>query len=151
MTGTLFHLALLISLIVFAGWEIALRVHIIPLFFCFPIAFTINRIGQHYNIDPSRPANWSSLVPGSWFTRFLFLWSNFHLEHHYFPRVPFYNLTRLHKALLPFYKEQGIEPHTYGELLWHYFVKNRKAHTDWRQPADSDAGSTPQAAEPAAT
>ena len=32
----------------------ALRTSIIPVFFVFPIAFTLNRLGQHYDIDPDR-------------------------------------------------------------------------------------------------
>lgn len=132
ITGTLFHVALLGSLLAFAGGWIALRVYVLPLFVFFPIAFTLNRLGQHYDIDPERPANWSTLVPGNPFWRLLFVWANFHIEHHYFPRVPFYNLTRLHRALLPFYEAERIPARGYGELLWAWLGKNRRAHTDWR-------------------
>ena len=31
---------------------------------------------------------------GHWFWDFAFLNSNYHLEHHYFPGVPFYRLPR---------------------------------------------------------
>ena len=58
----------------------------------FPVAFTLNRLGQHYDIDPADPAKWSTLVKRSWFWDYAFLFSNYHLEHHYFPGVPFYNL-----------------------------------------------------------
>ena len=34
------------------GFYAALRTSIIPVFFVFPIAFTLNRLGQHYDIDP---------------------------------------------------------------------------------------------------
>ena len=50
-------------------------------------------------IDPSDPAKWSTLMRASWFWDHAFLFSNYHLEHHYFPRVPFYNLPRLHRLL----------------------------------------------------
>ena len=62
---------------------------------------------------------------------FLFLYSNYHLEHHYFPSVPFYNLRRLHLALRPFYEREGIRAHTYREIVWGWFVLNRAPHTDW--------------------
>ena len=32
---------------------------------------------------------------GHWFWDFLFLNSNYHLEHHYFPGVPFYRLPQV--------------------------------------------------------
>ncbi len=32
---------------------------------------------------------------------------NYHLEHHLFPRVPWYNLPRLHRLLLPEYRKAG--------------------------------------------
>ena len=61
----------------------------------FPVAFTLNRLGQHYRIDPSDPRKWSTRVDGNPAWHFLFLWSNHHIEHHYYPRVPFYNLRKL--------------------------------------------------------
>ena len=78
----------------------------IPVFFVFPIAFTLNRLGQHYDIDPDDPAKWGTLMRGSWFWDFAFLNSNYHLEHHYFPGVPFYHLPALQRALKPFYVER---------------------------------------------
>ena len=63
-----------------------------------------------------------------------FLWSNYHLEHHYFPRVPFYNLRRLHFMLQPFYAEFGVRPTTYRRLLWGWFVLNKPPHADWSAP-----------------
>ena len=76
------------------------------MFFIFPIAFTLNRLGQHYDIDPADPAKWGTLMRGHWFWDFAFLNSNYHLEHHYFPGVPFYRLPRLQRALVPFYEQQ---------------------------------------------
>src|SRR6185295_19313141 len=102
----------------------ALRVYVVPVFLVFPIAFTLNRLGQHYWIDPQKPANWSTLVKSSPFWNFAFLNSNFHLEHHYFPGVPLYRLPALHRLLQPFYREQGMRAHGYGELLWNWFVLN---------------------------
>ena len=36
-----------------------LRVQIVPYFLVFPVAFTLNRLGQHYDIDPTHPLKWS--------------------------------------------------------------------------------------------
>ena len=52
------HLAVLAAIWFFAGGGAALRAYVIPVFFVFPIAFTLNRLGQHYDIDPDDPAKW---------------------------------------------------------------------------------------------
>lgn len=126
-----FHLSLFALTVWLGGWAIAWKLYIVPVFFIFPIAFALNRLGQHYNIDPADPAEWSTLVKSSWFWNATFLFSNFHLEHHYFPSVPFYNLPRLQKLLLPFYEKRGIRARGYGELVWGWLVLNRKPHSDW--------------------
>ena len=77
------------------------------MFFIFPIAFTLNRLGQHYDIDPTDPAKWGTLMRGHWFWDFAFLNSNYHLEHHYFPGVPFYRLPALQRALVPVLRAQA--------------------------------------------
>src|SRR5204863_4408488 len=113
--GLLFH---------FGGLGPMLRVQIVPYFLVFPVAFTLNRLGQHYNIDPTHPLKWSTLMKPSRPWDFLFLYSHYHLEHHYFPRVPFYNLRRLHLRLQPLYAEPALEPHTYGPILRNWLVTN---------------------------
>lgn len=124
------------------GWAM-FRVWALPLFFCFPPAFVLNRLGQHYDIDPNDPAKWSTLVNGNPLWHYIFLWSNFHAEHHYYQRVPFYNLRRLNRRLQPFYRRTGLRNHTYREMLWGWFVLNKEAHTDWEmvpEPAQPAAG-----------
>jgi len=131
VAGIVIHLSVAAALWAHGGFELAARVHLVPLFICFPIAFTFNRLGQHYDIDPSDPAKWATLVPGDPVTNFLFLNSNFHLEHHYFPRVPLYNLPELHRLLQPFFRHIEHQPRTYGEILWGWFVRNKTPHTNW--------------------
>jgi fatty acid desaturase len=128
-----FQLGVLASIAFAGGWFIAWKLYIVPIFFVFPIAFALNRLGQHYDIDPADPANWSTLVKGSWFWNTAFLFSNYHLEHHYFPGVPFYNLPKLQKLLRPFYAKRGIAPHGYGELVWNWLVVNRRPHSKWEE------------------
>ncbi len=125
------HLAIMGGLYARLGGGPLLRVYVVPYFLVFPIAFMLNRLGQHYDVKPDDPAQWSTLVRSSRFWNFAFLWSNFHLEHHYFPRVPFYNLPRLHRLLGPFYREMGMRPVGYGTLLYGWLVKNGAPHTDW--------------------
>ena len=127
----LFHLSALGVIWYAFGFYAALRTSIIPVFFIFPIAFTLNRLGQHYDIDPTDPAKWGTLMKGHWFWDFAFLNSNYHLEHHYFPGVPFYRLPRVQRALLPFYAEKNMRWRTYGELVYGWLVENQAPHTNW--------------------
>jgi fatty acid desaturase len=113
------------------GFYTALRTSLIPVFFIFPIAFTLNRLGQHYDIDPTDPAKWGTLMKGHWFWDFAFLNSNYHLEHHYFPGVPFYRLPALQRALLPYFAQKQMRWQTYGRLIYGWIVENRAPHTDW--------------------
>ena len=148
LTTITIQLSVMAALFYFGGtgWNSpAVRIQIFPYFVVFPIAFTLNRLGQHYNIDPTHPLKWSTLMKASRLWDFLFVYSNYHLEHHYFPGVPFYNLRRLHFRLLPLYRELGLKPRTYREILWGWFVRNQAPHTDWdlAQPPAPPAAATP--------
>jgi fatty acid desaturase len=127
------HLSAATAIWAFGGLTRFLWLYAIPVFLVFPPAFTLNRLGQHYDIVPGEPAKWSTRMVRSRFWEFVFLWSNYHLEHHYFPAVPFYRLPDLNAALTPFFEKEGIRPHTYRDLLWSWFVLNRPPHTDWER------------------
>ncbi|MEW6320005.1 MAG: fatty acid desaturase [Acidobacteriota bacterium] len=131
LLATAFHLSALGALWWAFGAGPALRAYVVPVFFVFPVAFTLNRLGQHYDIDPTDPSKWSTLVPSHWFWNFWFLNSNLHLEHHYFPGVPFYRLPALQRALWPFYARHDIRPRTYGALVKGWIVDNKAPHTNW--------------------
>jgi fatty acid desaturase len=131
-----FQLGILGVIAWIGGWAMAWKLYMVPVFFVFPIAFALNRVGQHYDVDPDDPAKWATLVKGSWFWDAAYLFSNYHLEHHYFPGVPFYNLPKLQRLLMPFYEKRGMMPRSYGSLVWNYLVLNRKPHTKW----DAEAG-----------
>jgi fatty acid desaturase len=128
-----FQLGIAAVLSYFGGFGAAWRVQLFPYLFVFPVAFTLNRLGQHYNIDPTNPLKWSTLMRPSRMWDFLFLSSNYHLEHHYFPRVPFYNLRKAHMRLRPLYATLGLKAHTYREIVWQWFVLNRAPHTNWER------------------
>jgi fatty acid desaturase len=135
-----FQFTIMGLLVSFGGWGVAARVQLVPYFLVFPVAFTLNRLGQHYNIDPTHPLKWATLMKPSRPWDFLFLYSNYHLEHHYFPRVPFYKLRKLHMQLRPLYARLGLTPHTYREIVWQWFVLNRAPHTNWELAASGPAG-----------
>jgi fatty acid desaturase len=132
------QLGVMAALLTFGGLGPTLRIQIVPYFLVFPVAFTLNRLGQHYNIDPTHPLKWSTVMTPSRIWDFLFVYSNYHAEHHYFPSVPFYNLRKLHMKLRPLYDRLGVKRHTYSEIVWQWFVLNRAPHTDWEK-----AGATP--------
>jgi fatty acid desaturase len=134
--STIAHLAAMAAIWWVFGFPAALRASIIPVFFIFPIAFTLNRLGQHYDIDPSDPAKWGTLMRGHWFWDFAFLNSNYHLEHHYFPGVPFYGLPRLQRALVPFYQRHQMRWQSYGRLVYGWLIENRAPHTDWSRKGE---------------
>jgi len=126
-----FHLSVAASIWWAFGFAAAWRADLFPVFFVFPIAFTLNRLGQHYDIDPADPAKWGTLMRGHWFWDFAYLYSNYHLEHHYFPGVPCYNLPRLQVALKPFYAERRMHWLSYSKLIYGWIVLNKTPHTDW--------------------
>ncbi len=125
------HLSALGLIWALAGGAAALRAYVLPVFFVFPIAFTLNRLGQHYDIDPADPAKWGTLMRGHWFWDFAFLNSNYHLEHHHFAGVPFYRLPALQRALMPFYERHQMRWQDYSGLVYGWLVENRAPHTDW--------------------
>jgi fatty acid desaturase len=126
------HLVVLTLIGVAAGATAAFKAYLFPVFIVFPVAFTLNRLGQHYDIDPADPAAWTTLMRGQWFWDLTFLNSNYHLEHHYFPGVPCYRLPALQRALTPFYRQRGLRWHSYGGLVWGWIVENRAPHSDWQ-------------------
>jgi fatty acid desaturase len=125
------------------GAGVVARLWVVPYLLVFPVAFTLNRLGQHYDIDPAHPLKWSTVMKPGRFWDFLFLYSNYHAEHHYFPGVPFYNLRKLHGALQPFYDRLGVHRHTYRAIVWQWFVLNRAPHTDWRGAETPTGPATP--------
>lgn len=126
-----FHSAAAAALLGFAGLAGLMKVYLVPVFFGFPLAFGLNRLGQHYDIDPADPARWGTRMRRSRLWDLLFLGSSYHLEHHYFPGVPFYRLEALNRALSPFFESRGIPERSYGWLLWKYLAENRAPHTPW--------------------
>jgi fatty acid desaturase len=134
------QLSVAAALWLFGGFAAMARVWLVPYFLVFPVAFTLNRLGQHYNIDPAHPLKWSTVMKPSRLWDFLFVYSNYHAEHHYFPNVPFYNLRKLHFRLRPLYARLGLTQHTYREIVWQWFVLNRAPHTDWDHAAGAPSG-----------
>jgi fatty acid desaturase len=113
------------------GAERLIWLWVVPVFLVFPPAFALNRLGQHYDIVPGEPAKWGTRMARSPFWEVVYLWSHLHLEHHYFPAVPFYRLPALNSALVPFFTKEGVAALTYRRLLHGWIIENRQPHSDW--------------------
>ncbi|MBI5446255.1 MAG: fatty acid desaturase [Deltaproteobacteria bacterium] len=131
MAATALHLGVAAAIGLLGGWDRLVWLWAVPVFVVFPPAFTLNRLGQHYDVVPGEPAKWGTRMARSRFWEAVYLWSGYHLEHHYYPAVPFYRLRKLNAALTPFFEREGVRERRYLGLLGDWFVKNRAPHTDW--------------------
>jgi fatty acid desaturase len=129
------HLGAAALILALGGAQRLVWLWAIPVFVVFPPAFALNRLGQHYDIVPDEPARWSTRMTRSPFWDFTYLWSSYHLEHHYFPAVPFYKLSALNRALTPFFESEGIPERTYAQLVWGWLVRNERPHSVWGDPS----------------
>jgi len=135
------HMGAAAAIALLGGTSRLVWLYLVPVFLVFPPAFTLNRLGQHYDVAPDQPSRWSTRMARSRLWETIYLWSNYHLEHHYFPAVPFYRLPALNSALTPFFDEERIPARTYRELLWGWFVQNKRPHSNWHAPNDGEAAS----------
>lgn len=62
---------------------------------------------EHMMTLPGRPLTQSRTVTSNRLVSFLFLNANYHLEHHLFPGMPWYNLPKLHALLQDEYRAAG--------------------------------------------
>ena len=125
------HLVAMAAIGILGGWGVLARVYLVPYFLVFPIAFALNRLGQHYAIVPEDPAKWGSILRPSRFWDFWYLYSAYHMEHHYFTGVPFYNLRKLHFALRPFFESIDWQPTTCSRLFRMWIFENKIPHSNW--------------------
>lgn len=126
------HIIFIFLLFYSGNFYTFLKAYFLPLFIFFPIFFGLNRMGQHYARSSDGPLGWTTFIPGSFFWDFLFLKSNYHLEHHLFPMVPFYNLPKLQKELLNFYKKKNLISYNFLELFYLFIFKNKIVYTIWK-------------------
>lgn len=84
---------------------------LVPYFVLLPLFNRVRSIAEHFGLKNEHSLNQSRNVRGSRLQNFFFgpHQVNFHLDHHLFPSVPFYNLPELNKVLQTHksYREQG--------------------------------------------
>ena len=86
---------------------------------------------QHYGMSPNVPDHRLSCrtYTCSWLPAFLYWNMQYHVEHHMFPAVPFFNLPRLRKAI-----EHDLPPAHHG--LWSTWTEMLEIHR--KQQADAN-------------
>jgi len=91
---------------------------------------------QHYGMSPNVPDHRLSCrtYTCSWLPGFLYWNMQYHVEHHMFPAVPFFNLPRLRKAI-----EHDLPPAHHG--LWSTWTEMLEIHR--KQQADANYAFVP--------
>lgn len=133
-------------------WFYFLVLWVIPAFTTLTAIYRIRNLSEHYGIARTHELNESRNVYPSWWERLLIAPCNvnFHLDHHLFPSVPWYNLRRLHERLLqqPAYATNAHLTRTYtglrkgvlGELIK---APNLGSPRAWSPPQATSAGAAP--------
>lgn len=97
----------------FNGWLMGLAAAI--------IIANVRGLAEHtilHHTDPPNQLKSTRAIRTNGFIRFFFNNQNYHLEHHLFPRVPWYNLGKVHELMRPIYEaEQAAVCPTYGQYL----------------------------------
>ncbi len=113
------YLITLITLLsIFSGWKFYLLFWVVPFFTAFLMFQYLRSFAEHFGklkytnlLDSTR-----SVIP-SFFEKVIVAPYNisYHLEHHLYPGVPYYNLPKLRKMLLkqPFFKKHAHFTHGY--------------------------------------
>jgi fatty acid desaturase len=99
-------LSLLVAFVAAAfSWQTLLHAWLIPMIIINTLV-NIRGMSQHTFLEePEDPVRGTRSILTNPITSFFMCNENYHLEHHLFPRVPWYNLRRLHMAL----KDQLVE------------------------------------------
>ena len=82
-------------------WPAVLLLWFLPAFTLLPVILRIRSIAEHFGVEGEHELNMSRNTHAPWWERFLLAphHSGYHLDHHLFPSVPFYNLPELHRRL----------------------------------------------------
>lgn len=94
------------------GWWRELALYwVVPLFTWFVFVMRVRGLVEHWGVPNRTPLDMTRTVLVSSFERLFFLPHNInlHIEHHHYPRVPFYRLPALHRHLwnVPVFREQA--------------------------------------------
>ncbi len=133
ITLMIFSVALVIGLTWLQLWFYFLVLWVLPRMTVAHVALRIRSMAEHEGAEWENELNETRLTEANWFER---LWIcpckiQYHIPHHLFPSVPFYNLPKLNELLM---KDEIYQKHihiTYGYLA--VFKELKQAATRERQ------------------
>lgn len=113
---------LFVSSVYFGFWQEILLFWFVPIFTWFGFIFRLREIGEHCGFDYSEDlVTKSRTVTASWLEQLFLSPANisYHNEHHLFPSVPFYNLKKVHRALMehPDFKSRAKVSNSYAGVI----------------------------------
>ena len=132
---------LLLAAYYFGFLTVLLHCWFIPLLIA-SLMVNIRGWAEHQLTVPDHPLRQTRTVTSNWFYSFLNINLNYHLEHHLFPGVPWYNLPALHKLLQPEYEKAGASIYkSYFGFLWDAFRIGVHGKTpDYKESRSVDHG-----------
>lgn len=97
----LYYLVLFGALTAVGGWKAYLLFWVFPAFTILPFLLRLRSLSEHFGLPWKHELDSSRNVHANIFEKFFFVPHNgeYHLDHHLYPSVPFYNLPALHVAL----------------------------------------------------
>jgi len=116
-----------IALLYMGGMVAAGRLHLLPVLlhvWLIPLAVSsaiVNVRGwsEHMLTEPGHPLKHTRTVTSNRVVRFMLCNLNYHLEHHLFPGIPWYNLPQVHALLQGEYRRAGTYVYrSYAVFLW---------------------------------
>lgn len=121
---SLLEIFLFVNIFVLAyyfGFAIDLLIYwLIPYATIYQLLNRIRLSTEHFNIDETNSFKTRSVIP-SFIEKLIFTPYNlgYHLEHHLYPTIPFYNLPKLHNLLIEneAYQKEAIVHSSYSQVL----------------------------------
>jgi fatty acid desaturase len=114
----LFLSVILLSAYFLGFFNVLLHCWIIPLAVA-SLMVNIRSWSEHQLTSTDHPLRQTRTITGCRFFSFFNINLNYHLEHHLFPGVPWYNLPALHQLLQPEYEKAGASIYrSYSWFLW---------------------------------
>jgi len=103
------------------GWPVLLHCWALPMLVAMVFG-NVRSWAEHQMTQPGNPLTQTRTVTSNAVVSFLMCNLNYHLEHHLFPGIPWYNLPKLHAMLQDEYRRAGAFIYrSYLRFLWDAF------------------------------
>lgn len=115
-----FYFLLVLLLTISGGWIFYLAFWLVPFSTFFFLFMYIRSVAEHFALSRECLLTSTRTIKASLLERFLFSPHNvgYHLEHHLYPSVPFYNAAELHQLLMKDTEYASKAHITYGYLAF---------------------------------